>query len=109
MSLKHGPKPKCLNPVKETLSSLEVWKSQIVYGLRLNPDFKPYLEKGYVWGKKTRTRPYRNLKDEIVHHEATTDPAAEERDEIVKSKKEKAEEVELMLERIANYAECILR
>ena len=109
MSLKHGPKPKCLNPVKETLSSLEVWKSQIVYGLRLNPDFKPYLEKGYVWGKKTRTRPYRNLKDEIVHHEATTNPAAEERDEIVKSKKEKAEEVELMLEQIANYAECILR
>ena len=92
MSIKHGPKPKCLNPKKETLSSIEVWKSQITYGLRCNPDFKPYLEKGYLWGKKTRTRPYRSLRDDIVHHAAYTDPVTkelvEESDEIVKTKKE---------------------
>ena len=112
MGLKHGPKPKNLTQ-SETLNSLEIWKCNIQYNLRLNPDFKPYLVEGFSWGKKSRLRPYRDLRDEVVHHPEYEDPVSKAtvpaEDEITKSREEKAMEVDMLLDQIANYAECIPR
>lgn len=112
MSLKHGPKPKSLTS-NETLNSLEIWKNNITYGLKMNPDFRPYLVEGFSWGKKSRIRPYRNLTDVVVHHEATEDAVThvktEAYDEIVKSREDRALDVDLLLDQIANYAEGIPR
>lgn len=111
MSLKYGPKPKALTPI-ETLKSLKSFESNMVYGLRNNEDFRPYLTEGYTWGKKSRLRPYRNLTDDVVHHDATEDEnkvKIEQYDEIVKSREDKAADVDLLLDQIANYAGCVAR
>ena len=109
-NLKHGPKPKNLTP-HETLNSLEIWRCNITYGLRQNPEFKPYLAEGFVWGKKSRLRPYRDLRDDVVHHPVQTVGAqtVDAYDEIVKSREDKAAEVDMLLDQISNYAEIIPR
>ena len=61
-TLKYGPKPRNLGE-KEDLASLEVWKQNILYGLRLNDEFKPFLQPNFVWGKKSARKPSRNLED----------------------------------------------
>ena len=111
-TLKYGPKPRSLTP-NETLNSLEVWKCNILYGLRVNEAFRPFLVDGFVWGRKSKTTPYRSLKDDVVQHAAVegtngsiVTPA---REEIVKTREDKAYDVDLMLDQIANYAECIPR
>ena len=65
----------------------------MTYGLRINPDFKPYLVEGYEWGKKSRTTPYRNRRDDVVHHDDYENPETKEKvkahEEIVKSREDK--------------------
>ena len=111
-SLKHGPKPRSLTD-DENIGSLEIWKNNILYGLRMNPDFKPYLAEGFIWGKKSKLRPYRNLRDTVVNHAAYTDPTTKQEveawDEITKSREEKATEVDLMLDQIVNYSGSVPR
>ena len=112
MSLKHGPKPRSLTP-HESINSIEIWKNNVLYGLRLNVDFRPYLVDGFVWGKKSTRRPTRSLSDSVSHIDEYEHPQTkikvEAHDEITKAKEDKALEVDLMLDQIANFAECIPR
>lgn len=111
MNLQHGPKIRTLTS-NETLSTLETWKSTIQYGLRLNPEFKEYLEEGYIWGRKTRINPSRELKD-VYKKETIVDPKDNTKTEEVlvkiRSKEECADVVDLLLEQVANYCPHVPR
>ena len=50
-NLVHGPKIRTLT-TSESVATLESWKANVIYGLRLNPDFRPYLEDDCVFGRK---------------------------------------------------------
>ena len=63
-NLHHGPKIRSLTN-KETIASLEGWKASVLYGLRLNPEFRPYLRQGFEFGRKSRANPYRSLTPDI--------------------------------------------
>ena len=111
-NLQHGPKVRTLTD-KETLASLEAWKSTVIYGLKLNPDFKPYLRDGVVFGKKTRGRPNRDLEDTVKHEKQTVtidgNPVETSVRVIVKAREEKCVDVDLMLDQVANYCPNIPR
>ena len=98
MSLKHGPKARSLTP-SETLATFEIWRQNIIYGLRLNHDFRPYLVDGFEWGRKSRLKPTRNLTD--VPEVKDVSPARSKEDQVV--------DVDLLLDQIANYAPMIPR
>ena len=108
-NLRHGPKIRELSS-KETIATLESWKNTVIYGLRLNTDFRPYLQDGVVFGKKSKNKPYRDLKDDqrvdIIKEEGQPD---REVVVIIKSREEKTIEVDLLLDQIANYAPSIPR
>ena len=111
-NLHHGPKIRTLTD-KETISSLEAWKSTIIYGLKLNNDFKPYLADNVVFGKKSGRKPYRDLTDTVRLEQETNTVDGEQVTEtvqvLVKSAVEKCVEVDLMLDQIANYCPNIPR
>ena len=111
MNLQHGPKIRTLTQ-SETLCSLESWKSTIVYGLKQKPQFKEFLAEGYVWGKKTRNNPTRDLED-IYKKETIADPNDETKQiEVLvkhKSKEERCDVVDLLLEQVSNYAPNVPR
>ena len=108
-NLQLGPKVRNLNS-KETLSSLETWKQTILYGLRLNPDFRPYIGENVVFGRKSKAKPFRSLVD-TIRTETVEDAEGNQRQmvHVTKSREEKVIEVDLMLEQIANYATNIPR
>ena len=108
-NLQLGPKVRNLS-TKESLASLETWKQTVLYGLRLNPDFRPYLGENVIFGKKTRGNPNRSLVDSI-HREEIVDNEGVTREilHVTKTKEEKCIEVDIMLEQIANYATNIPR
>lgn len=111
-NLQHGPKVRTLS-AKETLSTLESWRSTVIYGLRLNPDFRPYLKEGVTFGKRTRNKPYRDLTDDIKTEKqkvkVNDQEVEQDVDIVVKCKEDKAVDVDLLLEQIANYAPNIPR
>ena len=110
MNIAHGPKIRTLT-TNESVSSLEAWKSNILYGLRLNEDFREYLEENFVFGRKTKASPSRRLVD-ICRKEKVKEgdpPTEREILVIVKSKEERSVEVELLLEQIANYCPHVPR
>ena len=110
MNLQHGPKIRSLTST-ESLASLESWRNNVLYGLRLNPDFRPYLRENYKFGRKTKGKPCRDLTDE--KETATIRNAATDREEVVervvKTKEDKAVEVDILLDQIANYASTVPR
>ena len=114
MNISHGPKLKPLT-TNESLSSLEVFKSNIHYGLKLNADFREYLEEGFVFGRKTRTNPTRELDDiykreQVVQEdEATKEKTTKEVMVLYKSKEARCSDVDLMLEQLANYCPHVPR
>ena len=103
-NLQHRPKVRCLSS-NETLALLESWRDNVLYGLRLNPDFRPYLEEGFLFGRKTRNKPDRDLKDTVKTEQQNNVNVQV----VVKSKKEKCVEVDLLLDQISNYAPNIPR
>ena len=64
-----------------------------MYILYLDENFKPFFANGFAWGKKTKTRPSRDLTD-------TADGL---------TKEQKCAHVDMMLGQIANYATVISR
>ena len=108
-NLQHGPKARCLQ-AKETGTTLESWKANIIYGLRLNPDFRQYLNPGVVFGAKNRHYPLRDLTD-ICERQQEDDGKGGTKEVlvIVKSRQERCNDVDLMLEQIANYAPNVPR
>ena len=69
----------------------------------MNEEFRPYLVAGFRWGKKSRLKETRDLVDipEVKTEGVVTTPK--------KSKEERAIEVDLMLDQIANFAPVIPR
>ena len=108
-NLAHGPKARCLT-AKETTTSLESWKANILYGLRLNPDFREYITDGFQFGKKNRHYPHRDLVD-IMENQEIEDAAGERKRVLVKikSREDRCTDVDLLLEQIANYAPNVPR
>lgn len=106
-NLKLGPKILSLGE-EETLSSLERFKQNITYQLRLDPEFRPFL--CTVFGKKTRSSPNRDLADDT---EVKTEKNGEGQDvqvtTISRSKEDKTFVVDLLLDQIANFAPMIPR
>ena len=93
---------------QETLSSLEQWRQNVLYHLRLNEDFRPFLNKDF--GKKTRANPLRGLTDdEEVRTIKNTVGADVLVTTIVQSKEDKCFIVDTLLEQIANFAPTIPR
>ena len=103
-NLATGPKVRNLNPNNETIASLAAWQSTVMYGLRQNPEFKEYLKEGFVFGKKTKASPSREL-DDIYEKQDVEVKVGEIKKVLVKikSKEERAEVVDLILDQICNY------
>ena len=114
MNITHGPKLKPLT-TNESLSSLEIFKSNILYGLRLNPDFREYLEEGVVFGRKSRTYPTRSLDDvykveEVIVEDATTKERTVRKERVLyKSSATRCADVDLLLEQVSNYCPHVPR
>ena len=108
-NLVHGPKLRCLT-ANESIASLEAWRNNIIYGLKQNPDFREYLTDNFIWGKKTRISPNRDLaniyRKELIQQEDRTKEPKEELI-LVKSSEDRAEVVDLLLDQIANYCQDI--
>ena len=103
-NLHYGPKIKQLSN-KETLQSIESWKSIVLYGLRLNPEFKPYLDSEF--GRKSRNYQLKQLTDDTT---TTTDVDGKTEIQVITvSSAEKCEIVDLLLNQVANYASTVPR
>ena len=94
MSIKLGPKLRQLLPV-ESLSSLESWRQNVLYNLSLDKSFSGFLVEGFVFGKKSRQRPDRELTDDTDANGLTA--------------RAKCIQIDMMLEQIANWANVIAR
>lgn len=97
MSITLGPKLRQLSH-NETLSSLESWFSMVRYNLALNKEFQQFLKIGVKFGRKSRAKPSRDLKDD------TTGEASAR-----VSKETKCVQVDMMLDQVANWADVIPR
>ena len=53
-SIKFGPGVRSLETPLKSISEFDHWRHSIIFSLR----------DGYVWGPKTKTKPYRNLTDD---------------------------------------------
>ena len=106
-NLKHGPKIIPLGD-HETLNTLEQWRQNVLYHLRINEEFRPYLNS--VFGKKTKASPSRELTDDteirIIKNTAGNDVQTTI---ITNSKEDKCYTVDTLLEQIANFAPTIPR
>ena len=83
-------KPWCLRE-DETLTGFQTWKSNIVYNLKQDPTFAPFMKKGLKWTK--------------AKSDSTRGLAATE----TKSAEDRAEDLEQMLGCIANFCTVIAR
>ena len=97
MSLDKGPKVRILSD-RESLSTLEIWRQNVIYHLGLNAEFKPYLADTVTWGKKSKANPNRNLQNDTVGDMNVRKTAAE-----------KSVIVDLLLSQIANFCPLIPR
>ena len=106
-NLKYGPKVIPLGE-EETLASIERWKQNVIYHLRLNEEFRPFLTTQF--GKKSRANPNRSLRDE-TKSESVKNEAGLTRvvTTLIQSKEDKTFTVDLLLDQIANFAPLIPR
>ena len=93
-----APKQWCLTR-DETLSSFQAWKQNLLYILSLDSNFKPFLEPGMTWTKKTSANPTRGLTSD------GNDIPKQQR----RTANEKAADLHLMLGQIANFCPIIAR
>ena len=87
-----SPKQWCLTR-DETLSSFQAWKQNLLYILSLDLNFKPFLEPGVTWTKKTSANPTRGLTSDGYDI-----PKRQRR-----TANEKTADLHLMLGQIANF------
>ena len=78
---------------RETITSFESWKNNMLYILSLDEKFTPYLSETCTWQARTKANPYRGFND-------TRDGD---------TRQQKTATLELMLGQIANFAPVISR
>ena len=103
-NFKAGPKVIPLGE-EESISSIERWRQNVLYHLRLDPAFRPYLRDGVKFGKKSKASPYRQFKDDIK----TEKVDGEDVSTVVLSKEDKCWDVDLMLDQVSNFCPLIPR
>ena len=69
----------------ESISSIESWRQNVIYHLRLDPAFRPYLKDGVKFGKKSKSAPNRQLTDDIKKEKVN----GEDVDTVVATKEDK--------------------
>ena len=94
-----GPKQWCL-PKKETVTSFENWRQNLVYTLFFAAQFAPFLLEGATWVKKTQHSPLRGFTDDGSSGTWSKPPYCAQ---------QKVSMLELMLGQIANYCPVISR
>ena len=105
--LKLGPKILPLGE-DESIASLERWRQNVLYHLRINEEFRPYLNS--TFGKKTKLNPTRDLEDTTEQQTLKNEEGENVRATvIIKTKEDKCFEVDTLLEQIANFAPTIPR
>ena len=112
-NLKYGPKIVPLGE-DECLSSIERWRQNVLYLLRLNEDFRPYLQDGVEFGKKSKLQPCRAFTDDVKLEKKEDGTVVKNEDGhpvyiVSVSKEDKCFIVDLMLDQIANFAPLIPR
>ena len=110
-NLKYGPKIVPLGD-DETINSIERWRQSVLYLLRLNEEFRPYLKEGCVFGKKSKSHPCRNFTDSFKVVKNEKDEVVKEADGSDKvvvsdSKEDKCYIVDLLLDQIANFCDTV--
>ena len=103
-NFKTGPKVIPLGE-DESISSIERWRQNVIYHLRLDPAFRPYLKDGVKFGKKSKSAPNRQLTDDIKKEKVN----GEDVDTVVATKEDKCWEVDLMLDQVSNFCPLIPR
>ena len=93
-----APKQWCLTE-RESITSFESWKQNLVYTLSLDPGFAPFIHEGITWLKQTRAQPLRGFVSD-----GNDVPGPERR-----TAANKVYALELMLGQIANYCPVISR
>lgn len=104
-NLKFGPKIVPLSEV-ETLSSIERWRQNILYHLRLNEEFRQYLKEDTEFGKKSKQQPCRLFRDTL---QTRKDNEGHDVVSVKESKEDKCFIIDLLLDQIANFAPLIPR
>ena len=112
-NLKYGPKIVPLGE-DETINTIERWRQSVLYLLRLNEDFRPFLRDHVLFGKKSKTQLHRNFTDSLKvvkdeKGEVQKEEDGSDRVIISESKEDKCFLVDLMLEQIANFCPLIPR
>ena len=87
--------------VSETITSLERWKSNLVYNIRPDASFAPFINASWNKFSKKETNKYRGLLDDTD----ATEPDKNKQ----KNRAAKLADLELMLEMVANWAPIISR
>ena len=103
-NFKAGPKVIPLGE-DESISSIERWRQNVIYHLRLDPAFRPYLKDGVKFGKKSKSAPNRQLTDDIKKEKVN----GQDVDTVVATKEDKCWEVDLMLDQVSNFCPLIPR
>ena len=93
-----GPGVKILESSLKSISEFDHFKHSLVFHLRQDTEFRPYLKKDATWGSKSISRPYRDLVDDPGR---SNDPATGQTAE------EKCEIVDFLLDSIACYLPLI--
>ena len=103
-NLKFGPK---INPLgeEESISSVERWRQNVLYHLRLNEEFRPYLKDNVVFGKKSKSQPTRSFTDEVKVEKVDGNDVTT----VVSSAEDKCFVVDLMLDQVSNFCPLIPR
>lgn len=83
----------------ETITTFENWRQNLLFLLRTEERFAPYLEDDCTWAKKTAAKPLRGFTDDVA-------PIAEA---ARKTAAQKNAIVEQILNQIANYADVVAR
>ena len=93
-----GPGVRVLDTPIKSISDFENFRHSMIFYLRQDSDFKPYLRKDVVWGRKTGPTSNRNL-----HNDA----GVSENPPVGQTAAEKCEIVDFMLETISIYCPLI--
>lgn len=103
-NFKSGPKVLPLGE-EESISSIERWRQNVLYHLRLDTAFRPFLRDGVVFGKKSKATPHRQCKDDVKTEKVEGVDVVT----VEISKEDKCFDIDLMLDQISNFCPLIPR